>query len=337
MRQIIYISTILSVLLGACGGGKVDVSKVKQDLNIVRFDQLLSKVDTLKTLSDLLALQKEHEHFTNRWTFNLKGTGMILSDTAQTLAKEIRHFLTYKDYVELQNTIEKKYPNTKNIDEEILSLCKHVKYYFPKFDVRQLYYFNAALNRYSTITDDTIIGVGLDMFLGKDYPHYAHVGIPQYVSNKCEPNYIAPMMAKTIFNNMFEYNEDGKELLTLMINRGRAIYFAAQVIPDCADSLVLGLSQEKLDWCKKFEGKIFAEFSKKLMYETDPQLIMPIVSDGPSTPGLPIESPGNVGSWMGYQIVKAFMEKNPKTTLPELCSMNIDAGRFLEASAYKPR
>jgi hypothetical protein len=325
------------MLFAACNSGKVDVSKVNQNLNIVRFDKIISAIDPNNTLQGLLAVQEKYEHFTNRWTFNLKGTGLIASDTSQMLAKEIKHFLSYKDYTELQHEIDKKYPTTKEIDEQLLDLCKHVKYYFPKFDVRALYYFNAALNRYSTITDDTIIGVGLDMFLGKNYTHYQHVGIPQYVSNKCEPQYIAPMMAKTIFNNMFEYNEDGKELLHLMINRGKAVYFASQVMPDCADSLLLGISDDKLAWCSKFEGKIFAEFSKKLIYETDPQLTMPIVSDGPSTAGLPIESPGNVGTWMGYQIVKAYMKKNNDITLAQLCTTELDAGRFLEASGYKPR
>jgi len=48
-------------------------------------------------------------------------------------------------------------------------------------------------------------------------------------------------------------------------------------------------------------------------------------------------SPGNVGTWLGYRNVCAYMEHNPKVTLYELINKPIDPAKFLEMAKYKPR
>jgi hypothetical protein len=337
--KLIYLTRIfvtLTLLLSACSNSDIDTSKVPLQLKFHRFDKALQAIDTNNVMAGLIKLQAEHPHFTNRWTEHLLGSGMIASDTSVMLATGVRHFLTYKDYVQLQKTINQKFPNTNSVDKDIASLCKHVKYYVPKFKCNTVYYFSSGLNRYSTITDDTIIGIGLDMFLGKDYEFYPAVQIPKYMIDKCEPEQIIPMLARTIFTNEFTYNEMNKDLLTVMINRGREIYFGSKVAPNIAERSFYNYNAEQEDWCKKYEGRLFGEISK-FLYETDPQKVMPIVTDGPSTPGMPLQCPGNVGTWIGYQIVKKYMDKNPKLTLEQLCTMDVDGSKFLEASGYKPR
>ena len=64
---------------------------------------------------------------------------------------------------------------------------------------------------------------------------------------------------------------------------------------------------------------------------------MRYVMDGPSATGMPSDSPGNIGAWLGLQIVEAYMNEHPDMTLPELVDAPIDAQRFLLESKYKPR
>ena len=47
------------------------------------------------------------------------------------------------------------------------------------------------------------------------------------------------------------------------------------------------------------------------------------------------ESPGRIGQWMGWQIVRSFMENNPKVTVQQLIKM--DANSIFEQSKYKPK
>ena len=47
------------------------------------------------------------------------------------------------------------------------------------------------------------------------------------------------------------------------------------------------------------------------------------------------QSPGRVGRWIGWQIVKSFMNQNPKTSAQELLSMPFQKLFYL--SKYKPK
>lgn len=51
---------------------------------------------------------------------------------------------------------------------------------------------------------------------------------------------------------------------------------------------------------------------------------------------MPKAAPGRTANFIGWQIVKAFMEKYPKTTLEELINMH-DSQIFMEKSKYKPK
>jgi hypothetical protein len=57
-------------------------------------------------------------------------------------------------------------------------------------------------------------------------------------------------------------------------------------------------------------------------------------AEGPFTPGFPRESPPNLGSFMGYQIVCTYMKKHAQTSLPGLMKMN--PGQIFKAAGYKP-
>ena len=59
--------------------------------------------------------------------------------------------------------------------------------------------------------------------------------------------------------------------------------------------------------------------------------------EGPSAAGMSDESPGEVGTWMGLQIVKSYMAQHPEVTLDKLIAMQIDEQKILQESKYKPK
>jgi hypothetical protein len=63
---------------------------------------------------------------------------------------------------------------------------------------------------------------------------------------------------------------------------------------------------------------------------------MKIVTLSPSSDNVFQEAPGQIGNFIGWQIVKAYMKKYPKTSLQELLQQS-DAQQFLEKAKYKPR
>jgi len=72
-----------------------------------------------------------------------------------------------------------------------------------------------------------------------------------------------------------------------------------------------------------------------LLNNTDQDIIKNYIGESPKTQELGEGSPGNIGSFSGWQIVKKYMEKNSKTSLKELMKMN--AREIYNQSKYKPR
>jgi hypothetical protein len=74
----------------------------------------------------------------------------------------------------------------------------------------------------------------------------------------------------------------------------------------------------------------------KVLYEPLGTRNMKIVTAGPSTDNVFQEAPGQVGNWIGWQIVRAYMKRYPNTDFAELNRLT-DAQQFLEKAKYKPR
>jgi hypothetical protein len=71
-----------------------------------------------------------------------------------------------------------------------------------------------------------------------------------------------------------------------------------------------------------------------LLFETDYPKIKGFVTDGPNTPELGDQSPGNIALFTGWQLVKAYMKKNPSITLQQLIAIN--GQKLFEDSMYRP-
>jgi hypothetical protein len=338
MRKQIFLLAIAIGFIAACRTNQPpNVDHIKVDLAPVRYDQLLYATDTNNAKQGLLALAKAHPFFTEVYTEHLTGWGRV-SDTANLVFNGYKHFLTYKDYVNLNKTVQEKFPDTKKSDAELAKLFQYIKYYFPKYKVPKLYYFNSGLNVYSAITYDTLVGIGLDMYLGKDFEFYPSIQLPNYQIIHCSPEYIATNMASSVYQSMLPFTTEGNALLQLMIQRGKELYFLEKVLPTTSDEINIGYTEKQLKWCKDNEIMIWNLFKQNnLLYETGMQKIMSFVLDGPNTQGLPLECPGNAGSWIGWQIVRKYCEKNPPKSLEAFCKAPIDAQDFLQKSGYKGR
>jgi uncharacterized protein YjaZ len=121
-----------------------------------------------------------------------------------------------------------------------------------------------------------------------------------------------------------------------MVEKGKRIYLARKLMPQTSDTLIIGYTSSELEGCKKNEALIWQYFVKNsLVFNNDPSLIKNYIGDSPNTPEFGEGAPGNIGLFVGWQIVNRFMEKNENINLTEL--MNYDARKLFENSKYRPR
>ena len=339
---VILVFVSVSALFSSCNssGDSPDVTKVKVELDTRRFDRDLAQIDTNNLSAGLIQLKREYPDFLDFWLdqlmqFGIKGN---YSDTTTGVHDQLRIFLTHKDFRGLFDTLAKHFPDTKSIETPLSKGFQYWKHYYPGHHVPEIVYFLSGLNNWSVVTLDTdIVGIGLDMYLGPDYPFYKSVGIPDYMAQTLKPEYAPVNVFKAIYENSYPFEAEGKNLLEMMIQRGKEQYFVSKMLPFLPDATRLGFTQAQTEWCEKNEALIYNFFVKaNMLYETNWGKVLRYVNDGPNAAGMPDESPGNVGTWLGWQIVKAYAAKHPEQPMDSLFAGK-DAQRMLQESSYKPR
>jgi hypothetical protein len=132
-------------------------------------------------------------------------------------------------------------------------------------------------------------------------------------------------------------NNTRRKLIDRMINAGKTMYYLDKVLPETPDSIKIGYSTIQTMWCYYNEFKIWEYFIKNnLLYSTDMMEVSHFIGDSPVTPGMPPDAPGNIGTWVGWQIVKEYMNRNPNVTMKQLLE-ETDGQKILELSKYKPK
>tara|TARA_B100000575_G_scaffold288235_1_gene287934 strand:- start:806 stop:1171 length:366 start_codon:yes stop_codon:yes gene_type:complete len=121
-----------------------------------------------------------------------------------------------------------------------------------------------------------------------------------------------------------------------MIHAGRIQYILSKILPNYNDSIIMGYSDSQIQWCENNEMSIWNFFIEEdLLYSTKYEDIVKYLNPAPYSKGMPQKSPGQVAVWVGWQIVKAYMNNFPDSSLQDLMTIN-DAQYLLKKSKYKP-
>ncbi len=336
-----FLGGIVFLGLFSCSSGDntPDVSNIKLDLQTRRLDRDLQKIDTNNVAAGLVALKEKYPDFLNFYLDTLMGFGIQgnYSNDNPGVGLGFRSYLTYKDYRGLFDSVDKHYPDTKSIDEKLEKGFKYTKYYLPGYNVPKVIYLISWLSNWAAFTYDSTLGIGLDMFLGESYPFYRSVGIPDYMTIQMREEYIPVAAFRAVHEERHPFVMEGKNLLHMMIQRGKEAYFLSKVLPFVPEETRMGYTREQLDWCRENESLIYNFFIQaELLYSTDWQKILRYIKEGPTSAGLN-GSPGNVGTWLGYRIVSNYAAAHPKMTLEQLLDEKINPQDFLQAANYKPK
>lgn len=331
------------IFISACGSGNdaPDVSDIKVELRSKRFDLDLVKLDTNNLAGGLQNLKAQYPVFLDLYLDNVMGfriQGNYNNDNP-AISQGLKILLSDKDYRGLFDTVKAHYPDTKGVEEEVTKGLKYVKYYFPQYKVPQtVTYFISGLNNYGALLyGENDLAIGLDMFLGDNYPFYRSVGLQDFMKVQFREDYIPIAVCRNIYQDMYPNQPEDKTLLELMMMRGKEQYFLSKVLPFKEEHERMAYTKEQFEGCEENEGFIYNYFVQKdLLFETKFERTFPFVNDGPATVEISQSCPGNIGTWIGYRIILAYMKQHPKTTMEELFKIT-DAQTILQQSKYNPK
>ncbi|MBU2949119.1 gliding motility lipoprotein GldB [Tamlana agarivorans] len=294
-----------------------EIAQINTDIKVERFDRLFAKV----TPEGLENLKSDYPFmFSNRYPdeFWIEKK----SDSLQ---------------IELFNEVHKSFASFETSEFEIESLFNHLKYYFPEFKTpRLITVTNDVDYRNRVIVTDTIAVIALDAYLGTDHKFYG--SIPTYLRKSLNPEQIVVDLADA-YSEKYIYQAKRKSLLDEMIFFGKQLYFKDAVVPFKSEAERIGYSQVQLDWAKTNESYIWRYFvERELLYSTDSKLPTRFINPAPFSKfyleDIDANSPGRVGQYIGWQIVRAYMENN-EVTLRDMLIKNSED--IFNNSKFKPK
>lgn len=324
---------VLAFLSGCSAKKKIpDVSGIHVPLATVRFEKDFFSIDTSHLDASLQNLHKQQPGFTQDFLFNILGSSPDSSE------KNVPAFIN--SYMDMYQASLQTFKDLSPVEKEVKKGLQFVHFYFPAYQLpSRLVTFIGPINSYGNIITPDALAVGLQLYMGKEYPLYqteqGQQLYPFYLSRRFEAAYIPVNCMKNIIDDMYPNHTLGKPLVEQMIESGKRLYLLNQFLPETADTLTTGYTKSQLAYCNSNERNIWSFFIQNdFLYNPDPNLTRDYLTDGPYTQALGEQSPANIGQFAGYRIVNKWMEKNKDISLTIL--METPARKIFEESKYKP-
>lgn len=347
MKAICILAASATILLSACKSKKgPDISRIQVELSTERFERDFFALDTNNISSSLDRLYQKYPGFFVDFSKGILGLAPLSDSGGQALIA-IKQFL--HDYRPVYDSVNKKFGDISEIEEEVIDGLKHVKYYFPSYKLPSRLitfigpmdaFFTGSLGMYGDAITADGLAAGLQLHLGSDFSMYhSEMGLslyPVYLSRKFTPETIPVNCIKNVIDDIFPDQSDDKTLIEQMVEKGKRLYVLDRLIPDTPDTLKIGYTAKQLKGCYNNEGLIWSYFVKNgLVYNNDRSVIKNYIGDAPNTPEFGEDAPGNMGLFVGWQIVKKYMSENSSGSLTDL--MKVDAKLLFENSRYRGR
>ncbi len=314
---------LLSVIFVSChdSTSQTDVSDVKVDIEIERFEQRLMAV---KSKSELQSLLSKNEGYVK----SLYRT--FPDDTA--FVSHLYYLCTHPETRKLYQEAQDKFGDLKKLKGEFEEAFKHLKYFYPEFKSPKIMTTFTGLENDMFVSDSLII-IALEAFIGPKATYRPDQ--PNFILRRYQSEYIVPTVIKFLSNSYNKVAGPDQSMLGDMIFFGKALEFTKEMMPNTPDSLIIGYTDAELKETWDAQDIVWAYFiDKDLLYQQNPSVKEKYLGERPAVPEIGPKCPGRIGQWIGWRLVKRYRLENPSVGFKEL--MNQDkAVDIFQKSKYK--
>ncbi len=335
----LFSSIVLSALLlaGCNGNDAPDVSGVPVNLKVRRFEQDFFTADTTKMTAELARLNAIYPAFMPLFMESVLGADSAWS--ADTTALYAKQFIT--NYHSVYDSAMRQFKDFSVYEKATVRALQYLKHYFPAYKApEELTTYVGPLDGYGDILwQNTYFFTGLHHHLGKDALFYKNELVqqtyPTYISEHFEPDMIPVRCMELVTDDMVKDPNDDMSLIQQMIQSGKKLYILSKLLPDVKEYKLIGYTAKQLEDCYAHEAQIWDLFvQNSYLQTTDKNIIKNYIGKSPKTQELGEGSPGNIGAYAGWQIVKKYMAAHTSTTLQQLLEKDPDT--VFQEAKYKP-
>lgn len=333
IKKIVFSLLFVLLLTGCKEKGRFYITHFDHavEVKIKRFDLDFIALDTTKIVDGLQGLERRYPAF---YPFFL--SDILMMNPIDTLdnATQIKDFLKNTIFAKVHEDVKSTFKETSDIEEKLSTAFSYLHYYFPDNRLPEVYFFVSGFNR-EFIQNKSFLGVGIDLYLGANYPVYKDLSHDYLIPNMRREMLVTDILS-TILHNEFTINSD-TDLLNTMIYEGKILFLLSIIMPEISVENITGFSKEQLNWFKVHEKEVWGSMvANKHLYSTDNLLISQYIHKAPFTSPVSQSAPGKLGVWMGWQIVQYYMQNNKQVGLQDLM-YNSSAHYILEHSMFRPK
>ena len=334
-------------LFAACtddGPPPPDVSDVRIDLEVLRFDREIANLDTSRITAELTRLDSAYGSFTDVYFTHL--VPVRRGDFSPEEGERVMQaFLDYPLTHFVDSLVSERFPEAsggvKTMVEDFAQSLRYYRHYLPEAPVPDtLVLYDSHFELAAFLYGDGELAAGLDFFLGPDFD-YAQVApnepiFSNYLAESYTPDNFTGKLLRVLIEDVYPQPRSGR-MIDYLLYEGKKLYLLQLLMPGTPDHLVYEITEPQMHWLRDNETPIYTYLQQEeLLYSTDVNKINKYTRPAPYTPGMPQESPGAAVNYLGRQIVDAYLQQHPDVSIPELMAME-DGQEILRGARYKPR
>ncbi|HET8887244.1 MAG TPA: gliding motility lipoprotein GldB [Salinimicrobium sp.] len=292
-----------------------EIEQIDVAVEVLRFDQEFAEADSsdLKNLKGKYPYLFPEQFHDSVWVSQMNDPIQFELDTAVTNA--------FKDFSKQK--------------DDLHSLFQHLKYFFPEFKSPTVVTITSEVDYTNkVIVADSLLLISLDTYLGKGHPFY--IGIQDFLKKNFEPSQLIPDVAEAYAKQLVP-KPNARTFLSSMIYYGKILYLKDLLIPSNSDAEKIGYTEEEIKWARENEEEIWRYFvENEVLFDTNTDLHRRFLNPGPFSKfylQLDAESPDRIGWYIGWQIVRKYMEDNDVSTRQLLI---MDSEHIFNKANYKP-
>ncbi len=327
---LLILGSTLIFLFNACKEKSVPI-KVK------RFERDLIQVSEAEKSSHYSVLRQEYPVFFEGYCRDI--LSLEAPAASDNYRNALKGYISYPGTLLLKQEVDSVFPDLNDFEQELGKAMFKYQEAFRSEPIPQFISFISEFS-FAHVTYDNIVGIGLDFYLGQNYPLYKAPSIefPDFMVKKLRKEYMLANTIKAFAISKFERQLTDKRLLAMMLFEGKLKYFVKSLAPNIHDTILFGYSAEQLKWCETNEAMIWQHIaSNNMLFSKDATQYMRLINDGPFTiaEGVPQESAPSIAIYAGYRIIQQFVENEGIDSLKELMDNN-KWDEILKRSNYKP-
>ena len=299
---------------------QVDVDNVKLSVQYNNLDSAFRYAHDNQRLRQIKALLQTDFDLSQ---FSFPYALQVSTQTDTAFLNGLKRLYAHPFNMQVSQALDKQEKWRLQTFREIEAGLKRLHFLAPKAPIAKHIYFSYTQFAASAYASKKGIVLGQERYLGATHPVISALPPQQFyewIKEGMAPEYAtSDALLSWLSTNMLKTTDEN--LASEMIRWGKLLALLEIICPEVDMHRHLRYSEQDFQWALKAE-RGFWEYlvDQQFLFKTDQELNMNLLNEGPYTIGLPQESPDRMGRFLGYRIVKQYIEAN-EPSIPALLQL----------------